>query len=150
MKKARLYLAMLSLVSVFAIQGMTGCTIITDQSPDTAELGEELDGTQWKLISLDGSQLVPRSYISLYFRENGKIWGFAGCNYFGGDYTASSNGTLGFSELTITLMGCTDEDISDQEKAYLDAITAVASCSLEENHLEMYDDTGRILLVFEQ
>jgi len=144
-----LTLIVISVIASFTT-GMTGCTIITGQSPDTDNPGEDLNGTQWKLITLDGNQLVPGSYISLYFRENGKIWGFAGCNYLGGDYTASGNGTLRFSELTMTLLGCADEDISDQEKTYLDAITAVASCSLEENHLEMYDDTGRILLVFEQ
>ena len=119
-------------------------------SSDTAELGEELDGTQWKLVTLNGNQLVPGSYISLYFREEGTIWGYAGCNYFGGDYSTSGNGTLRFSELTMTLLGCADENIGDQEKAFLDAITAVVSCSLEGNHLEMYDDTGRISLVFEQ
>lgn len=138
------------LVTLLPAAGMTGCSVITGQAPDISKPGEELDGTQWKLVNLDGSQLVPGSYISLYFRENGKIWGFAGCNYFGGDYSTSGNGTLRFSELTMTLLGCPDEDISDQEKAYFDAITAVASCSLEENHLEMYDDTGRKVLVFEQ
>jgi heat shock protein HslJ len=135
----------LLLAAVFLTAGMPGCG-----QPDSITLEDELDGSQWKLVTINESPLVQDSYISLYFRENGTIWGFAGCNYFGGDYTASDNGTLRFNELSITLLGCLDEGINEQEKAYLDAITAVVSCSLEGNHLEMYGDTGRKVLSFEQ
>ncbi len=136
----------LGLALVLMVFSLVGCGHRTGNDKTI----NKLDGTQWKLIARDGNQLVSDSYISLFFRENGKIWGFAGCNYYGGDYTDSDNGTLRFSELTMTLLGCADEDISDQEKAYLDAITAVASYSLEENHLEMHDGVGRKVLVFEQ
>jgi heat shock protein HslJ len=136
----------LGLVLSLAVPALAGC----GQQPDTTQTFDGLDGSQWKLITLVDNQLVPGSCISLYFRENGTIWGFAGCNYLGGNYTASYNGTLRFSELSITLMGCLEEGINEQEKAYLDAITAVASFSLEGNHLEMYDDTGRKVLLFEQ
>jgi heat shock protein HslJ len=146
-KKEILYiLLVLGLVLILAVPALMGC----GRQPDADKTNDELDGSQWKLITLDGNQLVPGSYISLYFRENGTIWGFSGCNYLGGNYTASYDGTLSFSELSVTLIGCVEEGINEQEKAYLDTITAVASYSLEGNYLEMYDDTGRKFLVFDQ
>jgi heat shock protein HslJ len=146
MNRKWLLLITLGLVLILAAPALAGC----GRQPDTDKTINELDGSQWKLVTLDGNQLVPGSYISLYFRENGTIWGFAGCNYLGGDYAASYNGNLRFSELSITLLGCVDEGINEQEKTYLNAITAVASYSLEGNHLEMYDENGRKVLVFEQ
>ncbi len=150
MKKNFLLLIILGLVLILTIFGLTGCTIITGQSPDTTKPGEELDGTQWKLVTLDGNQLVPGSYISLYFHEDGTVWGYAGCNFLEGGYTVSNNGTLHFSQLAITLMLCVEEDINEQEKSYLDTFSAVASYSLEGNLLRMHNDAGRKVLVFEQ
>lgn len=144
--KMRLFLTGLFLLLLV----VTGCTAVTGQSPATVEPGEGLDGTQWELVTLDGAQLVPGSYISLYFREDETVWGYAGCNYLGGNYTISSDSTLHFNELYITELACLGEGINEQEQAYTDAITAVVSFSRERNHLELYDDTGQTVLVFEQ
>jgi heat shock protein HslJ len=117
----------------------------TDQSP--AE-GASLPGTEWTLASLAGDALIEGTQISLSFGE-GAFEGSAGCNTYRGNYTATEDG-LRLSDLYWTEMGCPEpEGILDQEMAYLSALNTVASHRVDAGRLELYDEAGAQLLVFD-
>ena len=122
------------------IIGLCSCNQTTDALVS-------LDGTHWKLQTLNGSNPVTDSYISLYFR-NQQISGFSGCNQYGGQYTQEA-GKLQISGIQSTLIGCSKE-INDQETVYDAALTKVISYSYNNGKLTCADASGKALLVFQK
>ncbi len=114
--------------------------------------GQELVGTSWLLVSLDGNTQVGEALggqpVTLGFTSSTEAGGSGGCNSFGAKYEASSAGSISFSEIVSTLMACTQEGVGDVETAYLDALNAA-------EHYEIAGTTmtitgGGHTLVFEQ
>jgi len=113
------------LVTLTLATALTACSSSgrTVESPD-AQSGARanLDGAEWVLISLNGGGLVTGSNITLAFAE-GQAGGFAGCNHYGGPYTATSTGAITISEIAITAQGCLEpEGVMQQEGASVDPI----------------------------
>jgi heat shock protein HslJ len=109
----------------------------------------DLDGTEWILTSLQGAGLLAGTNITLEFAE-GHVSGFASCNAYGGPYVVDGAG-LAIQELETTAQGCIEPDgIMDQESAYTQALLAGAAYRLAGGRLEILDDTGETLLVFER
>jgi heat shock protein HslJ len=105
------------------------------------------------LASLNGGEpLIAGTRITLRFAESGdperSIAGSAGCNTYGGGYTASNEG-LTFTGVYATEMACMDPaGVMQQERAYLDALYTAARYRVEGNRLEVYDESGALILVF--
>jgi heat shock protein HslJ len=107
----------------------------------------DLDGTEWVLTSLNGRNLIPGTDITLNF-DQGKATGFAGCNAYGGPYTASE-GTLKIDEFTITVMACLGpEGVMQQEKTYTEALRNAAAYRMVGDRLEIANNVGVITLAF--
>jgi len=107
----------------------------------------DLDGTEWVLTSLNGSNLIEGTNITLNFTE-GRAGGFSGCNSYGGEYTAAQ-GTLTVHELAITLQDCPEpEGVMQQEAAYVGALQAAAAYRVTDDRLEMENAAGETTLVF--
>ncbi len=146
----------LTLILVSSV--LTGCksgteAVVQTTSVETTQLNTALvevgiEGTQWKLISLNDEQLISNSYISLYFR-NGEIWGSAGINLYGGKYSIEVPGKLKFSEITVTLMGG-PEDIANQEDVYFGHFHETVSYHVDGNRMEIANATNPNPLVFER
>ncbi len=116
----------------------------TDQPPSG---GAVLLDTEWALTSLIGRALIEDTQITLSFGE-GSLEGSAGCNTYGGSYTATED-SLRLSDLFWTEIGCTEpEGILDQEMAYLNALNTVASYEVDAGRLELYNEAGTQILVF--
>ena len=151
MKRAVLFFTMVT--SLFAA-GLLSCT--DDAETTVPSLPAEitttsLNGTQWELVTINGKALIEGTYISLYFRESGRIWGFAGCNFIDGTYDASDDEMLHFNEMIITLLGCpSPEGVLEQEKAFIDALGAETIYSLGSKLLVIHGDGGEEKLVFQQ
>ena len=115
-----------------------------DQPPGE---GVALPGTEWSLTSLNGEALIEGTQITLAFSA-ASIEGSAGCNTYGGTYTATED-SLRLSDLYWTEMGCMEpEGILEQEMAYLNSLNAVAGYRLNAGSLELYDEGGALTLVF--
>jgi heat shock protein HslJ len=107
-----------------------------------------LDGTEWALISLNGSDLIEGSHITLGFAE-GQISGFAGCNSYGGEYTAANEGVLTIPAFMITEQDCqTPDDIMQQEQDYQETLRNAAAYQVTDNQLEIDNASGETTLVF--
>lgn len=133
------------------VRGLTALLIVvmvisTSSCRQNAGRLNELDGTHWRLQSINGNGLVEGSYISLYFCW-GRIRGYSGCNTYGAEYTVESLGKLRFSEGMFTLLACSKE-INDQETSYTAAIRTTELYHLEGDKLILSNASGQPQLVF--
>jgi heat shock protein HslJ len=119
-------------------------TAAQDQSP--AESAALLE-SEWVLISLEGDALIEDTQITLNFEE-ASIEGSAGCNTYGGSYTASDD-SFRLSGVYATEMACMEpRGIMEQEQAYLSALNAAARYGVDGDRLEVYDEGGAQILLF--
>ena len=109
----------------------------------------ELDGSQWALRSINGSELVEGSYISLYFRD-GSFRSSGGCNIYSGDYSTEAPDIFIVSGGSVTEMGClSPEGVMEQESVYIAVLFDAAFYRIVDGCLEISDSNNQHLLVFD-
>ncbi len=97
----------------------------------------DLTGTQWTLVMLNGVPMdAGAPAITLQFDAKGQVAGSAGCNGYGGNFSAH-NGTIQFSQIISTLMACQDETVMANESAYLQTLNSIASYQVSGNTLTL-------------
>jgi heat shock protein HslJ len=145
------WLAALALVILLlACGGPTGAVspIPTEAIDVTCDEAMDLAGTAWILSSLYDSDLLPGTNITLEFAE-GRASGFAGCNAYGGPYTATATGALEIPVLELTAQLCEGPPgVMEQEEAYTEAWQNGAAYRVVGDRLEIDDATGETTLVF--
>ncbi|MDX9992753.1 MAG: META domain-containing protein [Anaerolineales bacterium] len=128
-------------ITLFAILilalGLTACgaSSVTD-----------LKGTSWNLVEIAGQPVLADATPTLVF-EDGQAGGNGSCNTFGGEYQQSGN-SLTFGTMISTLMYC--EGFSDQETAYLTALSESATYQIKADRLTIFNAAGEEILAFEQ
>lgn len=110
----------------------------------------ELENTYWKLVRL-GDQPVQvaaqeREPHLILQAESRRIAGSGGCNRLIGGYELEGE-QLTFGQLATTRMAC--PDVMELEDAFLRALELAAQWNILDDHLELYDRTGRLLARFE-
>ena len=130
--------------------GNTGNAVGTDATVGTDSTGSVLIGTEWILKSIaneSGLQPVPNGVtVTLKFDEK-NLGGNGGCNGYGATYTTDGNKiTINQESFISTLMYC--DTSSPTEAAYKTALTEVASYKISGDKLELSNDNGKVLLVF--
>jgi heat shock protein HslJ len=106
---------------------------------------QDLVGTVWQLLSLNGRQPVGGSEITIVFSE-GEIRGNAGCRGYSGAYRASGD-DIKFLELGTTEPKCTGpEALLLQEGEYTTILERATNYRLSEGHLEILTARGETLL----
>jgi putative lipoprotein len=124
------------LLAVFAMS----CT--KSPSPRDATTGARLDaqsltGREWRLVELEG-RADPKGaggrQITLRFEEGMRAAGFAGCNQYGGSYTARGD-TITFGPAAATRMACNEG--MDVEQAYLSALPRVVRFTIADSTLTL-------------
>jgi heat shock protein HslJ len=145
MKRLSTYITVL--LVVLSAVSLAGCDSGETQPDETPV---ELDGTQWALHSINGSELVEGSHISLYFRD-GSFWGYAGCNIYGADYSTEAPNILIVSGCTMTGMACSSPaGVMEQESAYIDSLCNAAFYHATGERLEISDSANQGLLLFDR
>jgi heat shock protein HslJ len=138
-----LFLALASLLAA--------CASAPTSTPPGSGSGEtplsELDGTHWSLVSLNGRELAPDTFISLEIAGGG-ISGNAGCNGYGGSFSSEEPGKLQLREISSTAMACEPEIRMQQEGEFLQALQQATGYRLVEGQLELLDASVKVLLVF--
>lgn len=108
-----------------------------------------LEATEWILARLEGHGLVARTNITLDFADD-IAGGYAGCNWYGGTYTATSGG-LSFTEVGQTERLCQDPSgVMEQERQYLEAFVQVQGYQVADDRLELKNADDEVLLVYER
>lgn len=141
------------LLSSFAAQlilVLLGLAIVSACSLDTntkTHVAANLAGTHWNLKTLDGTTVASGERpLSISFDEN-RINGYAGCNSFFGNYTASGDGVFSSGSVGTTKMACLGER-DQMEQHYLEQLAQAKQYVISRDQLHLLDAQRKILLVF--
>lgn len=80
-------------------------------------------GVQWEVLAVNGKGVIDNTQITMTFRENKRISGYASCNAYGAEYTLTGE-YLSISEPASTRMACQPE-IMAQENGFFNALQNV-------------------------
>jgi heat shock protein HslJ len=118
--------------------------------PSPGDQQPPLAGTNWLLVQINGQPPLAGTQVTLTF-EGASLGGMTGCNHFGGDYASSTDGTLTIRDLVQTEMYCMEpEGVMAQEIEYLETLRQAASYQVVDERLEIMDQAGVTMLIFEQ
>jgi heat shock protein HslJ len=109
-----------------------------------------LDGTAWSVTGINNGKgavasLVADTNVTLEFGAEGRASGTAGCNRYTAGYTAD-RGTLTFAPAAATRMMCAAPGVMEQEQAFLQALTRVATMRMEGDRLELRAADGALMI----
>jgi len=120
-----------------------------EATPPTWSTSEELLGTEWVLVELNGAPPMDGSHITLEFAGDG-VGGYAGCNWYAHRYEGRpvDPDTPGVT-FTLTARACAEQAFMDQEQVFWEALHSVAERRLSSaDRLEFYDAAGVAVLAF--
>ena len=105
-------------------------------------IGDELDGTSWQAVSLDGTSVANPARMTLDFLPGGDgISGQAGCNKYEGPFASRADKvTMGL--LRVSRLPCPEPE-AVQEQALIDALEHAWRAELGPDTLMLYDRQGR-------
>jgi heat shock protein HslJ len=85
--------------------------------------------------------------ITAGFNNKGSVRGSAGCNDYVANYT-TRNLAISISLPVMTGNTCENQSVMQQESAYTKDIVRAVEFRVSESNLNLYDDTGRAILVY--
>ncbi|WP_339923058.1 META domain-containing protein [uncultured Cyclobacterium sp.] len=108
----------------------------------------ELSDHDWKVTDLTGSAATKKelSKLSLLFKEDKKIGGFAGCNNYRGGATYNQE-QIKFSTLYSDNSSCENDEI---EQRFLSNLESSKKYTYNAGNLILQDESGNILIELEQ
>jgi putative lipoprotein len=109
-----------------------------------------LEGTHWTLIELDGKPVpsnLPQEPHLVFQAEPRRVSGSGGCNRLSTDYRRDGE-RLGFEAIASTRRACIGGGM-DTEDAFLRALQNVRAFRISGQRLELVDEGGRTLAVFQ-
>ena len=112
-----------------------------------------LAGTLWTLesYSLEGeavSSVIAGTTITAAFAPDGNVTGSAGCNRYFAAYEVSGS-TMTIGPAGSTKMYCGEpEGIMEQESRYLSLLESVAGYRIDDDRLDLLNETGKALLSY--
>jgi heat shock protein HslJ len=111
-----------------------------------------LEAPDWQLSHYrdeSGQMLsvLPDTTVTARFRS-GELGGSAGCNRYFGSYTLGTDDQLSFSSpMGTTMMAC-GPPVSEQERQYLNDLSAVVAFQLEGGSLYLLDKNRKVILEY--
>jgi heat shock protein HslJ len=118
----------------------------------TAQQPLPLEGTAWRLDGITtGTDAVSSTLvgteITATFAEDGTLSGSSGCNTYTTSYTVDRDALTIDGAIMSTAMAC-EQDVMDQEAAYLAALVESAGFEIQGTTLTLLDADGGFLLSF--
>ncbi|HEY4977954.1 MAG TPA: META domain-containing protein [Candidatus Acidoferrum sp.] len=131
-------LALLS-VLVFSVSCSTDHKPTANTPAAAKNNSASLVGTDWLLLDLGGTPVVPNSKASLAFLDSGRAAGNASCNRFTGSVEITG-ASIKFGALASTRMAGIDAALSTQEDGYLKLLGAANRYERNGDSLLIYAD----------
>jgi len=123
----------------------TGSLVLEFARKEDPTFDPALEGTQWDLISMNGTKLIEGTHISLNF-EDSRISGFGGVNTYGVTPSVANNGILRiYSSIISTSIGSFGGDITKQEGEYLRMLQDSDTYQFTSTYLELRTASNDIL-----
>jgi heat shock protein HslJ len=92
------------------------------------------------------ADVIADSHVDMHL-QSGQASGSSGCNRYNGSYSVEGD-SISLGPLMSTLMAC-DEDLMDQEQAFMRALESASTYSIEGETLELTSEDGEVLAVFD-
>jgi heat shock protein HslJ len=117
--------------------------------PSSASLPTVLQGTTWRLTSIDNHPALAGVRVTAVFSsDDDRVAGSAGCNqYFG--RAAVQGERIEVGGLGSTKMFCTTDGVMPQETAYLSALGQATAYRVAGRQLQLGPASGVVTLVFD-
>jgi heat shock protein HslJ len=111
--------------------------------------GAEVDlvGTEWTLTEMGGQKPLPDTTLTATFAEDGALSGNSGCNTYNTTYEVDASKISVNQQVASTMMMC-EEAVTDQERAYVMAVTSSATYEIQGMELVLRDSGANALLKF--
>lgn len=122
--------------------------ILTFTACASSASSQALTGSPWLLTQLGEEPPLPDTQITAEFNEDGRVGGTSGCNSYNTTYSVDGNQIEFGEEMIGTLMACPDP-VMEQERLYLEALSAVATFEIVDDELTLYDADGNALARFQ-
>ncbi len=107
-----------------------------------------LERGTWQLASFGPVEAPQAASGSATIAFDGaRASGTTGCNNFNGGYSATAS-TISFEAFLVTAAACTDEAITNQERAVLGALAGTTNYSIAGDQLRISYDSGRQALTY--
>lgn len=118
----------------------------------TAQQHLPLEGTAWRLDGITTgadavSSTLSGTEVTATFGGDGTLAGSGGCNTYSTGYTVDGDALTIDGGIMSTKMSC-EQDVMDQESAYLAALAETATFGIEGSTLTLSDADGSFLLSF--
>ncbi|MFZ9859393.1 MAG: META domain-containing protein [Roseiflexaceae bacterium] len=127
-----------------------GCALssaeVTPQATVTSAV-DTLSG-EWLLQQMNGETLAELT-VSLEFQAN-QIAGVGFCNNYSATITVDESSFVVDPAISATRMMCPEGDTMQQEQVYFETLTKVASFAEVDGRLELRDETGAVVLVYQR
>ena len=110
-----------------------------------------LAGTSWEVVNINNGRhavvgIEAESTLTMEFDAEGRVSGSTGCNRYTATYRAEGD-ALSFSAVGSTRLACANEALSEQERAFLQAMESVATLSFEGDRLDMRQSDGSLAII---
>ncbi len=120
---------------------------LSAQATTRIAIDARLDADVWTLSTLNSQPLLSGTAITLQFLQ-GQISGFASCNTYNGNYTATANEdgsyTIAIGPLTTSRLAC-PQNIMDQEQQYLTILQQATLASVQQNMITLNSPAGNLV-----
>jgi len=116
--------------------------------PDTNEAGStlNLENTSWRVLSIDGVDILEQRAPNLSLKEDGQLAGSTGCNNFFGSWSAA-DAVASFDAAGISLRAC-EPELMEQERAFLEALRIISAAETSpEGTLSLLDESSTVRLL---
>ncbi len=132
-----------SLLMIATLFLMEGCAVSNAQQ-NREPCEEKLYGVTWKLKMFDNDEIVLKHPVTIRFEENGKFFGFGGCNeYFGKSVVTPT--TITFGPIGATRKFCRGP-AGEMERRLFSTLRGKKWWNFDEKmHLQIFDDEHRLI-----
>jgi len=102
-----------------------------------------LDGTIWKVVSLNNTPLVKSTTLSIRF-HNRNVNGSSGCNTFTGQYKITEE-SISITDIEMNTTNCLFPGTMDEERAFIKYLQEVVNFNFSEQELTLTTKNGNIV-----
>jgi len=120
---------------------------VTVVTPEVMEFEGKAYTLTAYLTAAGTMQKVPANIEVTATFDQGQVSGKAACNNYNGSYTVSGK-TIQFGQMSTTMMACPDEQVMQQEAAYLAALEKAATFTQTKTNLELRDGSGAMMVQY--
>lgn len=118
-------------------------TVTVGSPPPPA--GNPLQGTSWRLLTLNGAPVVAGTEITLVFGDGGRLSGNGGCNAYNGQYSVNQS-SLTVSGISQSQLNCpAPPEVMPQERSYINVLGSSSGFNISGSELTIRGTQGSLV-----